>query len=153
VLKIGTWFGGDLNAYYNNLEKDHNRNPKRIASYAVHRWMGEKRSTEEHYHLLEAAISKHHHRPDSALRVFDGGCGLGSGLMWMELNHPEWKLTGYTVSDEQYKFITTKLPTHNFQVRLHSYNDLDTNYDFMYSIEALIHSPMLRKRSKSGLHI
>jgi cyclopropane fatty-acyl-phospholipid synthase-like methyltransferase/SAM-dependent methyltransferase len=136
-----TWFDGDLNAYYNNLEKDHNRNPEKISSYAVHRWMGQKRSTEEHYHLLDSAITKYHERSDSALRVFDGGCGLGSGLMWMELKHPNWALTGHTVSEEQYKFISTKLPAHKFQVNLRSYNELDDNFDFMYSIEALIHSP------------
>lgn len=139
--KDWTWFDGDLNAYYNSLEKDHNRNPQKIASYAVHRWMGEKRSTEEHYRLLHGAVSQHHKDPDSALRVFDGGCGLGSGLMWMEQKHPNWKLTGHTISDEQYKFITEKLPEHKFLANLRSYNDLDKHYDFMYSIEALIHSP------------
>ncbi len=139
--KDWTWFDGDLNAYYNSLEKDHNRNPEKIASYAVHRWMGKKRSTEEHYHLLDAAISKHHKHSGSALRVFDGGCGLGSGLMWMEQMHPNWLLTGHTVSEEQYKFITTELPAHKFQVNLRSYNELVDDFDFVYSIEALIHSP------------
>jgi cyclopropane fatty-acyl-phospholipid synthase-like methyltransferase len=136
-----SWFHGDLNAYYNHLEKDHTRNPKKIATYAVHRWMGDKRSTEEHYRLLDAAVSKHHKKYNSTLHVFDAGCGLGSGLMWMEKYHPNWVLTGNTISEGQQAFINSKLPKHKFHVNLQSYNDLEKNYDFIYSIEALIHSP------------
>lgn len=139
--KDWTWFDGDLNAYYNSLEKDHNRNPDNIASYAVHRWMGEKHTTETHYELIHDAIGRHHSKAKSALAGFDGGCGLGSALMWMEKTSPQWKMTGHTISEEQHKFITTKLPKHNFNVNLRSYNDLDKDFDLMYSIEALIHSP------------
>jgi cyclopropane fatty-acyl-phospholipid synthase-like methyltransferase len=142
------WFGGDLNSYYNSLEKDHNRDPTNPAKYAVHRWLGPSRSTEEQYKLLDTAVARHHDSsPLANLRVLDGGCGLGSGLMWMETHHPHWTLTGYTVSDEQYNFITNKLPEHQFRVHLKSYDDLDDGmeYDFIYSIEALIHSPDIKK--------
>jgi 2-polyprenyl-3-methyl-5-hydroxy-6-metoxy-1,4-benzoquinol methylase len=88
--KDWTWFDGDLNAHYNSLEKDHKLDPNKIGDYAVHRWLGEKRSTEEHYAFLHAVVSMHHHRhPNSALNVLDAGCGLGSGLMWMERKQPK----------------------------------------------------------------
>ena len=147
------WFDGDLNAYYNSLETQiHDRNPKDIASYAIHRWMGKQRSTEEHYELIDSAISKHHGGKTS-LRVFDGGCGLGSGLMFFEKRHPDWKLIGHTISEEQHRFVETKLPEHSFTVNLRSYDDIDNVdingkkilYDVIYSIEALIHSTDVAK--------
>jgi 2-polyprenyl-3-methyl-5-hydroxy-6-metoxy-1,4-benzoquinol methylase len=147
--KDWTWFDGDLNAYYNSLEKDHKRDPNKIGDYAVHRWLGEKRSTEEHYALLHAAVNRHHRHPKSALNVLDGGCGLGAGLMWMERKQPNWKLKGHTISDDQYKFITEKLPDHSFKVNLRSYDTLDDEkYDYIFSIEALIHSPDVTKTLK-----
>lgn len=139
------WFDGDLNAYYNSLEKDHNRDPNKLSDYAIHRWLGPKRSTEQQYQLLDEAAMKFMDPANlvaDPVKVLDGGCGLGSGLMWMEQQHPTWNLEGYTVSEEQYKFIQ-KLPKHNFKVNLQSYNELEpsSEYDFIYSIEALIHSP------------
>jgi SAM-dependent methyltransferase len=136
------WFDGDLNAYYNSLERDEQRDPNNVGSYAIHRWLGTNRSTEEHYRLVYATAERYHHAPEQTLKVLDGGCGLGSGLMWMEGRAPQWDLTGYTISDEQFKFITRSLPPHKFQARLQSYNDLDegSEYDIIYSIEALIHS-------------
>jgi cyclopropane fatty-acyl-phospholipid synthase-like methyltransferase len=138
------WFDGDINAYYNSLEKDHKRDPNKLADYAIHRWLGPKRSTEQQYVLLDEAAMKFIHPANLAdpVHVLDGGCGLGSGLMWMEQHHPTWNLEGYTLSEDQYSFIE-KLPKHNFKVHLQSYNDLEPNskYDFIYSIEALIHSP------------
>ncbi len=153
------WFDGDLNAYYNSLETQiHDRNPKDIASYAVHRWMGKKRSTEEHYELIDRAVLTHHVQKSSLspLRVFDGGCGLGSALMFFERRHPDWKLTGNTISEEQHKFIETKLPQHKFKANLQSYDDIDDVdengdkilYDVIYSIEALIHSTDVAKTMK-----
>lgn len=145
--KEWTWFDGNLNAYYNQLEKDiKNRNPQVIGSYAVHRWMGSKKSTLEHYHILRQAVSDHYASGGADgkyknFRVLDGGCGLGAALMWFEQKEPEWDLTGHTISEEQHRWITEKLPSHKFKVKLQSYNDLDQEYDFMYSIEALIHSP------------
>lgn len=142
--KEWTWFDGNLNAYYNQLEKDiKNRNPQVIGSYAVHRWMGPKKSTLEHYRILQKAVSDHYSRgvKKNNFRVLDGGCGLGAALMWFEQAEPAWELTGHTISEEQHRWITEKLPKHNFQVKLQSYNDLDKEYDVMYSIEALIHSP------------
>ena len=145
TIKDWTWFDGDMNEYYNSLEKDHKRDPKQIGKYAVHRWMGEKGSTEEHYKLLQSAVKRFHAKPNSELRGFDGGCGLGSGLMWMEQNQPNWKMTGHTVSEDQLKFINEELPKHKFEANLRSYDTLDKEYDFMYSIEALIHSPDVTK--------
>lgn len=142
------WFNGDINAYYNSLEKDHKRDPNNIAKYAVHRWIGEKRSTVEHYKLLQGAIKRFHAKPNSALRGLDAGCGLGSGLMWMDQNQPHWKMTGHTLSEDQLKFINEELPEHKFDVKLKSYDKLDEEYDFMYSIEALIHSPDVTKTIK-----
>ena len=158
------WFNGDLNAYYNSLETQiHDRNPENIASYAVHRWMGKKRSTEEHYELVDRAISNHHTSQQKvttqttttkSLKVFDGGCGLGSALMFFEKRHPNWELTGHTISEEQQRFIETKLPKHSFTVNLRSYDDIDDGnadvdnkirYDVIYSIEALIHSTNVEK--------
>lgn len=84
------------------------------------------------------------------LRVLDGGCGLGAGLMWFETMNPKsssWELIGHTISSAQLDFIQNKLPKHNFQVLLKSYDDLsmhNTNanpFDVIYSIEAFIHSP------------
>jgi 2-polyprenyl-3-methyl-5-hydroxy-6-metoxy-1,4-benzoquinol methylase len=140
------WFDGDMNAYYNSLEKDHTRDPTKPSQYAVHRWMGPSRDTEVQYKLLDTAVSRHH-SPSEKLQVMDGGCGLGSGLMWMEQRHPQWHLTGYTVSEEQYKFINQKLPKHQFHANLESYDNLDdgVQYDFIYSIEAIIHSTDIKK--------
>lgn len=149
--KEGDWrfFNGDLNTYYNELEMDIKRNPKQIGDYAVHRWMGPKRSKVEQNQIMHDAA--HRHLPldaqttaaSSKLQVLDAGCGLGSGLMWMEQNEPEWDLTGHTISKGQIQFIDEKIPEHKFRVNLRSYDDLDDNrnYNFIYSIEAFIHSP------------
>jgi 2-polyprenyl-3-methyl-5-hydroxy-6-metoxy-1,4-benzoquinol methylase len=144
------WFDGDLNAYYNTLttEENNKRDPNEISSYAVHRWLGDPKNTEEHYKLLLAAAEKHLSSPSSSkvqkmpLRVVDAGCGLGAGLMWMEQNAPEWTLTGYTISEEQHKYITQTLPEHKFNAKLQSFNELSEEepLDVIYSIEALIHS-------------
>jgi SAM-dependent methyltransferase len=148
------WFDGDLNAYYNSLEKDEQRDPKNVGSYAIHRWLGPNRTTEEHYRLVHSTAERYLPMPESNLKVLDGGCGLGSGLMWMENRVPQWDLTGYTVSDEQYKFITQSLPPHKFHARLQSYNDLDvgSQFDFIYSIEALIHSDDMASTLKIWTH-
>ena len=137
------WFDGDLNQYYNDLEKDHKRNPTDAAQYAVHRWMGAGRSTLEHYKLLHGAVFRYHANPSLSLQVLDAGCGLGSALMWMENAQPNWKLLGHTISQGQLDFISHKLPKHKFKVNLRSYDKLDEKFDFIYSIEALIHTPNL----------
>jgi len=135
------WFDGDLNEYYNSLEKDIQRDPNKVDSYAVHRWMGPKRSTQEQYNILNEAFARY--MPvQSHLKVLDGGCGLGAGLMWMEEHHPHWDLRGYTISEEQHRFIETKLPQHKFKTNLRSFNELEagSQYDIIFSIEAFIHS-------------
>ena len=143
------WYDGDLNAYYNSLEtQDTKRDPNNLQSFAVHRWMGPTRSTEEHYRLLSQTFDRYviaASAPSTRknTRVLDAGCGLGSALVWMEQRYPSWSFTGYTISDEQYKFITNKLPPHKFSARLQSYDDLQHEteaFDVIYSIEALIHS-------------
>lgn len=144
------WVDGDLNVYYNTLESQiHDRDPKKIASYAVHRWMGPKRSTEEHYELVDRAVAQHRSPNASPLKIFDGGCGLGSALMFFEERHPEWDMTGHTISEEQHRFVEEKLPEHQFKVNLRSYDDFDSDkigyYDVIYSIEALIHSTNIEK--------
>jgi len=103
---------------------------------------------------LHTAATTYH--SDTELNVLDGGCGLGSALMWMEQKNPQWELTGHTISEEQYKFVTEKLPPHKFKVNLRSYDEIDDPgdtgkkkmYDFIYSIEALIHTPDLSKTLK-----
>jgi len=137
------FFNGDLNKFYNNLEKDIVRDPKNIDNYAVHRWMGDKHSTYEHYTLMRSAVKRYHPFPDKPKRMFDGGCGLGAGLMWFEREEPEWTLLGHTISETQYDWIENKIPKHKFAVNLASYDDLDREVDFIYSIEALLHSPNL----------
>ena len=152
------WVDGDLNEYYNTLESQiHDRDPSKVASYAVHRWMGPKRSTEEHYELIDRAVAAHHPPPNTSppppppppLKVFDAGCGLGSALMFFEDRHPEWDMTGHTISEEQHKFTVEKLPEHRFRVNLRSYDEFDPgqtdHYDVIYSIEALIHSTNIEK--------
>ncbi|KAG7362824.1 methyltransferase domain containing protein [Nitzschia inconspicua] len=143
------WFDGDLNAYYNSLTTDenHKRDPNDVSSYAVHRWLGDSKNTETHYQLLYQAMERHlpvNNISTQSLRVMDAGCGLGAGLMWMEQHAPQWNLTGYTISEEQHKFISETLPPHRFQARLQSFDDLSgekhNNLDVIYSIEALIHS-------------
>jgi 2-polyprenyl-3-methyl-5-hydroxy-6-metoxy-1,4-benzoquinol methylase len=137
------FFNGDLNLFYNNLEKDIQRDANNIDNYAVHRWMGDKHSTYEHYYLMKSALQRYHPFPSTPKRMFDGGCGLGAGLMWFEREEPEWTLLGHTISETQYEWITTKIPSHKFHVELKSYDELDTQVDFIYSIEALLHSPNL----------
>lgn len=146
------WFDGDLNAYYNSLTTDenHKRDPNDISSYAVHRWLGNPQNTETHYQLLHEAMKRHsavvannNNISTTPLRVLDAGCGLGAGLMWMEQQNPRWTLTGYTISEEQHKFITKSLPPHHFQAKLQSFDDLSSEKDLLhiiYSVEALIHS-------------
>ena len=100
-----TWFHGDLNEYYNKLERDEHakRKPDVITSYAVHRWLGKppNHSTLVHYQLVRAEIYDHLLRThvslapsNESLRVFDAGCGLGAGLMWFEQNEPNFELVG-----------------------------------------------------------
>ena len=140
------WYEGDVNAYYNDLEKDIKRDPSNIDKYAVHRWMGSSHSTKIHYELLLQSIVKYTGsiRSDGIqhLNVLDAGCGLGSALMFMEQTNPTWTLSGRTLSEEQVNFVTTKVPAHKFTVELGSYNELPTAsiYDAIYSIEAMIHS-------------
>ena len=167
--KDWTWFNGDLNKYYNSLEKQiHDRDPAKIASYAVHRWMGPTRSTEEHYELIDRAVAQHHPQRQqlqqqqkgsatSPLKIFDAGCGLGSALMFFESRRPDWNMIGHTISEEQYKFIESKLPKHTFKVNLRSFDQIDDDdvkdskkhsFDVIYSIEALIHSMDVHKTMK-----
>ena len=140
------WYEGDVNAYYNELEKDIKRDPSKIDKYAVHRWMGPSHSTKIHYELLLQSIVKYtgRIRPNGIqnLNALDAGCGLGSALMFMEQNNPTWTLSGRTLSEEQVNFVTTKVPAHKFTVELGSYNELPVGaiYDAIYSIEAMIHS-------------
>jgi len=139
------WYDGNLTLYYNDLEKDHNRNPNDMSKYAVHRWMGEKRSTLIHYELIHGSLTRY---GKARQTVLDAGCGLGSALMWMEQREPTWTLQGRTISDEQLQFIEQKLPQHKFQVQLQSYdelNDDETPFDAIYSIEAMIHSTDIAK--------
>ena len=155
------WFDGNLGEYYDSLERDEHakRKPNVITSYAVHRWMGPKRSTLEHYSLIRTAIyelvlgelpSPSGTSASTPLRVFDAGCGLGAGLMWMEQHEPSWTMVGHTISEEQYKWITHDLPEHQFTAKLHTYDEPLTGgdakfdkFDAIYSIEAAIHSPNL----------
>ena len=121
--------------------------------------MGPKRSTLEHYSLIRTAIyelvlgelpSPSGTSASTPLRVFDAGCGLGAGLMWMEQHEPSWTMVGHTISEEQYKWITHDLPEHQFTAKLHTYDEPLTGgdakfdkFDAIYSIEAAIHSPNL----------
>ncbi|KAL7536097.1 hypothetical protein ACHAWF_005365 [Thalassiosira exigua] len=165
------WYGGDLNEYYNKLERDEHakRDPNDISSYAVHRWMGPERSTLIHYQLVRESIyelvlgreapsseaaSKATSGASEKLRVFDAGCGLGPGLMWIERHEPEWGLVGHTISEVQFKWIAEDLPPHDFVARLRTYDEplLDGDeglFDAIYSIEAAIHSPDLRHTLRS----
>ena len=71
--------------------------------------------------------------------------------MFFEARHPTWVImTGNTISEEQHKFIDTKLPKHKFHVNLRSYDDIDAGkqYDVIYSIDALIHSMDVKKTIK-----
>mmetsp|Transcript_24578 Transcript_24578/g.52964 ORF Transcript_24578/g.52964 Transcript_24578/m.52964 type:complete len:747 (-) Transcript_24578:1197-3437(-) len=159
------WYDGDLNEYYNKLERDEHakRDPNKITSYAVHRWMGPKpnHSTLIHYELVRQAIyelvlgqyappSQSH----SKLRVFDAGCGLGAGLMWFGEHEQNWELVGHTISDEQHKWIVEDLPKHNFEAKLRTYDEPleDGNvlpFNAVYSIEAAVHSPDLKNSLKA----
>jgi len=142
------FFNGDMNAYYNELEKDIKRNPKSIGDYAVHRWMGPQRSKVEHYKLVHDAFVAA--STQKVPKVLDAGCGLGSGLMWMEQTEPNWNLLGHTISKDQLKFIDTKIPEHKFRVNLRSYNDIEDGetFDLIYSIEAFIHTPDVKATVK-----
>ena len=138
------WFDGDLNEYYNKLERDEHakRKPDVITTYAVHRWMGPDHSTLIHYELIRGAIyevvlgewpkylGKNLDGAPSQtaggmarLRVFDAGCGLGAGLMWFDRAEPSWDLVGHTISEEQYKWIVEDLPEHAFEARLRTYDE------------------------------
>lgn len=166
------WFDGNLGEYYDKLERDEHakRKPDVITSYAVHRWMGPERKTLEHYVLIRKAIyeavlgklpppGEEVSQSSSPLRVFDGGCGLGAGLMWFEKHEPNWTMIGHTISEEQYKWITTDLPKHKFTARLLTYDKplgedkddarRDEKYHAIYSIEAAIHSPKLASTIKA----
>ena len=159
------WFDGKIGDYYDSLERDEHarRNPDVITSYAVHRWMGPQRKTLDHYLLIRKAIYEEvfgklppsgEEPGDSPypIRVFDAGCGLGAGLMWFEQTEKSWSMTGHTISEEQYKWITQDLPKHQFNVRLLTYDKPlgedgqsgeDDHYHAIYSIEAAVHSPDL----------
>lgn len=154
------WFDGNLGEYYDKLEQDEHakRKPNVITSYAVHRWMGPKHSTLEHYKLIRSAIyesvlgelpSQSAGASTTSLRVLDAGCGLGAGLMWFEQNEPNWAMVGHTISEEQFKWITEDLPKHQFTAKLHTYDEPltggEAKFDAVYSIEAAIHSPDLFK--------
>mmetsp|Transcript_16529 Transcript_16529/g.34901 ORF Transcript_16529/g.34901 Transcript_16529/m.34901 type:complete len:1041 (+) Transcript_16529:174-3296(+) len=174
-----TFYNGDLNEYYNKLERDEHakRNPNKITSYAVHRWMGPKGSTLVHYELVRGAIHElilgkvpppplgddnaaaSNALPSSnekKLRVFDAGCGLGAGLMWFEQHEPAWDLVGHTISEEQHKWIAEDLPRHDFRAKLRTYDkplgdndEEESPFHAVYSIEAAIHSPDLRSSLRS----
>jgi SAM-dependent methyltransferase len=147
-LDAWIWFD-DIGKYYDQLiASDSKRNPNDIASYAVHRWMGENYSTLVHYELILSAMQQYTSSSGDNLHVLDAGCGLGAGLMWFETHGPKsMNLVGHTISVAQLKFINN-LPPHNFQAVLKSYDDLEDYYngtkpqlDVIYSIEAFIHSP------------
>ena len=78
------WFDGDLNEYYNSLERDEHgkRDPDVITSYAVHRWLGPEASTLVHYELVRGEVygrvlgrtlGNEGESSGVGLRVFDAG--------------------------------------------------------------------------------
>lgn len=122
--------------------------------------MGPEGSTLTHYELVRRAIyelvlGKFPPPSQSAgdsdrIRVFDAGCGLGPGLMWFEQHEPRWDLVGHTISEEQHKWIVNDLPAHKFRAKLLSYDEpldggKESPFNAVYSIEAAIHSPDLKK--------
>lgn len=120
--------------------------------------MGKEHSTLEHYKIIHETIqstapiaNRSTNKGDLPLRILDAGCGLGAGLMWFEQQEPSYDLTGRTISEDQYKWITDDLPEHKFKAALKSYDDLDDethSFEVIYSIEALIHTPDLKKTLK-----
>lgn len=141
-------YGVNVSAYYDSLEGDiqGRRQPQKVGSLAVHRWLGRQHSTTVHYELIHSVIAETQarHRTPS-LRVMDAGCGVGGALTWMEKREPGWQLSGRTISAEQLRYIREMLPAHRFGVELLSYDDPlpDRSLDAIYSIEAAIHSPDL----------
>ena len=71
------WFDGNLNEYYNSLERDEHgkRDPNVISSYAVHRWLGPDASTLVHYELVRGEI--YWRILGKTLRDDDGGSEVG----------------------------------------------------------------------------
>ena len=140
------WFSGNVGAYYDSLEQDIRRSPTRQKSLATHRWLGANHSTLVHYELIHGALLSHvgTSTPRRDLRVADAGCGVGGALVWFEAAEPGWTLQGFTLSAKQHHYATKELPRHKFEVSLKSYDDLEGEYDAIYSIEALVHTPSLK---------
>ena len=107
TTKKSPWkfFNGDLNQFYNNLEKDIKRDANNIDNYAVHRWMGDKHSTYEHYYLDEKCrptISSISHPHPNACLMEDvdweqDSCGLNennpNGPCW-DIPFPKHNMNG-----------------------------------------------------------
>ncbi|EOD26967.1 hypothetical protein EMIHUDRAFT_236144 [Emiliania huxleyi CCMP1516] len=137
------WFGGNVSRYYDSLLAGEKRKlrPQQIETLAVHRWLGARRSTTEHYKLVHSALA----RLPRAARVMDAGCGVGGAMLWLEQREPAWQLVGHTVSEEQHgwaeRVCKQKVPPCRFTVQLRSYDAPMGSFNAIYSIEALIHSP------------
>ena len=134
-------------SFYKNLHSDElsRRDSTSVESLAIHRPLGRSNSTKEHYELIAEQLLLSDDGNSQRRIIADAGCGLGAGLVWFEQHHEtQWKLEGYNVSPTHVEYIQKKLlPNHHhFQIYQQSYDDLvSENYDGIYSIEALVHSP------------
>jgi hypothetical protein len=143
-----------ISNYYAQLEKtvDLSLKAKRehgdVHALAVHRGLGAKIDTTEHYRLIEEAIVQAHrdfwgiHSGDK--RLMDAGCGMGAGMLFFGRKHKNWVVDGYTIAESQFEFINKHLKNMlRGDLWLSSYNEPRREYDAIYAIESLWYTPSL----------
>lgn len=149
---------GSISNYYAQLEKtvDLSLQVRRergdVHALAVHRGLGPKTDTTEHYRLIEQAVVQAQQDtptdvPRVGLRLMDAGCGMGAGILYFGRRHNEWVIDGYTIAESQFGFINKHLMKtmliQKGDVWLSSYNEPRREYDAIYAIESLWYSPSL----------
>lgn len=100
------------------------------------------------YDLEQAQIAKVHHilnklRPQKGKTLLDIGCGWGT-LMFTAAKEYGLKVTGVTLSEEQYKLVQKKIYDENLQdvaeVKLKDYRELgDQQWDYVTSVGMFEH--------------
>ena len=145
------WFAGNISSYYDKITDMERASYLQSKEYSVHRWLGKNRTTIVQHELVYSSIldsvTKNRFAESTrlsadSLQILDAGCGIGGALKYINERQPSWNMIGYTVSAKQLHFIKQIVKRSvNVTVRLQSFDELlETGYDAIFSIEALIHS-------------
>ncbi|MGO3184364.1 MAG: cyclopropane fatty acyl phospholipid synthase [Aequorivita sp.] len=104
--------------------------------YSCGYWKGAENLTQAQENKLELICKKLQLQPGQ--KVLDIGCGWG-GFAYYCAKYYKTKVTGITISKEQYNFAKKRCEGLDVEIRLQDYRDLNEKYDRIVSIGMLEH--------------